>query len=223
MYSSNVLASHCATSPIDLFRCALDLLRTGLGYGNPASDAALPLPVAASRSQMILEVLRYCYAALSNHGDKLFVAEFANRTDASSTCSRSVSFWTTPFRGGGANDESAICAIIQYTLCSLPTRHRKVYDYQLQCLQLLMMMPLPLAVRVFSGAGGVQPLLHLLRTQLQVVWDLDTDAGLAQRDYIAGEKVDQNVATTLVMGYHSEKATVMLMPVFVRSCCSCVY
>jgi len=86
-----------------------------------------------------------------------------------------------------------------------------------------MMMPLPLAVRVFSGAGGVQPLLHLLRTQLQVVWDLDTDAGLAQRDYIAGEKVDQNVATTLVMGYHSEKATVMLMPVFVRSCCSCVY
>jgi hypothetical protein len=217
-----VLASHCSSSTLEVFQCALDLLRTGLFCGRRSPSAAgerappAPLPVGATRSLMILETLRYCYAAINNHGEEQFVVALVGPGGAE--CTRSVSLWTTPFRGGGADDGSALCALMRHVLCALPARNRTVYDYQLQCMQLLMEMPLPLVLQC-GGVDGVRALLHVLRVQLQAVWDLDTDAGVVPREYIAGEKVDQHVAAQLVMGYHSEKATVMLMPVFVSLVC----
>lgn len=216
IFSSSVLAARCSKKPIQLFQCALDLLRLGLRYQQHTPAKVSPvLPVGESRSLLVMEVLRYCYAALNNHGEKQFVVAYPGAGGASPECTRSVSFWTTPFSNGGADDQSALCEVIQFALGCLPSRHRTVYNYQLLCVHLLMLMPLPLVFHVCSGPAGVLPLLHILRIQLLTTWDLDTDAGLVPQEFISGEKVDQSVAATLVMGYHSEKATIMLMPVFV--------
>lgn len=97
---------------------------------------------------------------------------------------------------------------------NLPSRHPVIYKYKLQIVQVLMLTPVQHIMRsVMSNSSFLMELCFILQMQLEAVWDMDTDAGINESKDSESEAHIQEV---LVMGYHSDKSTILLMPICVR-------